>query len=90
MTVDGSKGTYVHVAWLCALAAFLAVTGYVRPGMQGGAGIEHSAATVDYRQNADEPFESGPTPADLAVYLELHHGRDQRQTVVPRAHSCNE
>jgi hypothetical protein len=96
---DGLAGRYFEMLWLCALAAWLALTAYGRilPGIdaQSGEPIRTAYSTT----SGNIPFpgprweaagDAQPMPANLAVYLELHRSRDQRPAPIEQhANLCS-
>jgi hypothetical protein len=88
MTDEAKKGSHLQIVWLCGLAACLSIACYGRPDSHAAPRAHYAAAAPEFVERAS-PVASGPTPEDLAVYVDLHQTRDVSRAA-PRAHLCRD
>ncbi|MDB5809436.1 MAG: hypothetical protein JWN94_1558 [Betaproteobacteria bacterium] len=81
---DGFWGRHLELLWLCALAAWLALTAFGRivPLMNAPEAVRierYFSRGVDFALADGNAKQAGvqPMPDGLAIYLQLHHSRDQ-------------
>ena len=88
MTDEARKGSHLQIVWLCGLAACLSIACYGRPVSHGTPRVHYAAATPQIADSTPGA-QAGPTPEDLAVYLDLHQTREVTKAA-PHAHLCRE